>query len=149
MRFGRDGSAPGEVNGVRLTARRRAVLAALAALPGPASAHAVHRRVRADGERIGLTGVYRLLAILADAGLAGVTKDGGGRHLFHLRDDSSHDHHLLCAGCGRAERVDAGCVLGWAESSAAAHGFRDVSVSIVLSGLCAGCGRTAEPGRSR
>ncbi|ACU38260.1 Fur family transcriptional regulator [Actinosynnema mirum] len=147
MRFGRDGSGSG--GGVRLTARRRAVLVALSGLPGPAGASVVHRRVRADGERIGLTGVYRLLAILVDAGLVGVTKDGGGRHLFHLRVDSSHDHHLLCGGCGRAERVDAGCVLGWAETAAAAHGFRDVSVSIVLSGVCPECGRAAEPGVDR
>lgn len=108
----------------------------LAILPGPATAHAIYRGLLADGERIGLTTIYRQLAFLAGRGVIGTGLDQEGRHLYHLRPD---DHHLICFRCGRAVLVDASAVLAWATGTASANGFSDITVSINLSGLCVPC----------
>ncbi|MCC8246733.1 Fur family transcriptional regulator [Saccharothrix luteola] len=122
-----------------MTPHRRAVLRVLAALPGPATAHSIHRALRAGDERIGLTIVYRQLASLVDAGVIGTGLDRDGRHVFHLRTDDFRDYHLTCVRCGRVTRVDASVALRWAADAAVAHGFSDIAVSIDLSGRCARC----------
>ncbi|MBP2337257.1 Fur family ferric uptake transcriptional regulator [Saccharothrix coeruleofusca] len=127
------------VTGLRMTPHRRAVLRALACLPGPAAVHTIHHALRASGERVGLSTLYRQIATLVDAGVIGTRLDRQGRHLFHLRTDDTHDHHLTCVRCGHATPVDASAVLRWAADAAAAHGFSDITTWADLTGLCPRC----------
>jgi Fur family transcriptional regulator, ferric uptake regulator len=124
--------------GARMTPQRQAVLRVLANLPNPSTANAIHHLLRSEGERIGLTTVYRHLASLADAGDIGITRARAGHHLFHLRADT-HDHHLTCARCGHTVGVDSTPVLRWAVEAAAAHGFADIRMAVDLAGLCGRC----------
>lgn len=125
--------------GVKATPHREMVLRVLAGLPGPATAYAIHQRARTAGERIGLSTVYRHLALLVGAGIAGITRDRVGQYLYHLASGEGQDHHLLCARCGCGIRVDAAVVTRWAAEVAAEHGFSDVRVSASLTGVCPRC----------
>jgi Fur family ferric uptake transcriptional regulator len=125
--------------GLRMTSQRRALLHVLRDLPGPTTAYAIHRRLRDGGERIGLTTTYRHLASLVRAEVMGTTQDRAGRHLYYLKRDSDHNHHLTCVRCGQGVRVDASAVVEWATSTAALHGFSTVQVSADLTGLCPRC----------
>jgi Fur family ferric uptake transcriptional regulator len=127
------------VTGLRMTPHRRAVLRVLADLPGPAAVHAIHHALRASGERVGLSTVYRQIATLVNAGVISTRLDRQGRHLFHLKADDAHDHHLTCVRCGRTAPVDASVVLRWAADAAAAHGFSGITTWADLTGLCPDC----------
>lgn len=122
-----------------MTPQLQAVLRVLRELPGPTTALVIHARLRADGERVGLTTTYRHLASLVRADVMGITQDRTGRHLYHLKHDPEHNHNLTCVRCGRGVRVDASAVVEWATSTAAAHGFSTVQVSAGLNGLCPRC----------
>ncbi|MFJ6671885.1 Fur family transcriptional regulator [Actinosynnema sp. NPDC091369] len=124
--------------GPRMTPQRQAVLRVLTGLPGPTTANAIHHLLRSEGERIGLTTVYRHLTSLVDAGAAALTRDRAGRHLFHLRTDT-HDHYLTCVRCGRTAGVDTAAVTRWAVETATAHGFADVQVEVEMAGRCGRC----------
>ncbi|WP_199443064.1 Fur family transcriptional regulator [Umezawaea beigongshangensis] len=132
----------------RVTPHRETVLRVLSELAGPATAHVIHRHARATGGRIGLSTVYRHLSSLTLAGIADVTRDPAGQHLYHLRSDDEHDLPLTCARCGRGTRVGAAAVARWAARTAALHGFTDVRVTAAVTGVCPLCPveRSAAPG---
>lgn len=121
-----------------MTPQRQSVLRVLADLPGPSTANAIHHLLRAGGGQIGLTTVYRHLASLAEESIIGITQDGAGRHLFHLRTDS-HGHYLTCVRCGLTVGVDTTPVARWAAETAASHGFTGIRMSVNLAGLCVQC----------
>lgn len=123
----------------RPTPQRAAVAAAMDEVDGFASAQEVHQAMRAQGSAIGLSTVYRSLQALADAGELDVlrTSDGEARY---RRCGRSHHHHLVCRRCGRTEEVEGPEVEAWAERTASAHGFSEVSHTVEVFGVCAACG---------
>jgi Fur family ferric uptake transcriptional regulator len=46
-------------------------------------------------------------------------------------------HHLVCRLCGRTVEVEGPAVEKWAESTAAKHGYSDVSHTVEIFGVCA------------
>lgn len=127
--------------GVRVTRQRSAIADALARLDGFTSAQDLHERLRADGQSIGLTTVYRNLQALADAGQVDVIRDDSGENRFRLCSDGHH-HHLVCRHCGATVEVTADPVERWARKVAAEHGFTEPSHTVELFGRCADCSRT-------
>ena len=125
---------------VRNTRQRAAVSAVLADAEGVHSAQDLHAMLRARGERVGLTTVYRTLQGLADAGEIDVMRPPGGEHLYR-RCSRGHHHHLVCRDCGRAVEVEGPAVEDWAELVAARHGFADVSHTLEIFGSCPDCAR--------
>ncbi|CAL9574452.1 Zinc uptake regulation protein [Actinosynnema sp. ALI-1.44] len=134
--------ALGGVKGPRSGAQREVVLRALDELPGPSTAHAIHRQAQSAGARIGLTTIYRHLASLVRAGTAATMVDHAGVHLYYLRSGGENTTTLMCRRCGSGVPVDAAVVARWAVETAVGHGFSDMSRSIVLTGVCSRC-RTA------
>jgi Fur family ferric uptake transcriptional regulator len=123
---------------VRNTRQRSAVSTLLTEVAGFHSAQELHAMLRARGERVGLTTVYRTLQGLADSGEIDVMRPPGGEHLYR-RCSQGHHHHLVCRSCGRTVEVEGPTVESWAERVAAQHGFADVSHTLEIFGTCPAC----------
>src|SRR5437667_10870542 len=93
--------------GHRITARRRAVLRALAMMGCACGAEDVLARARRIYPRLGLVTVYRTLAALVREGLAQTVQLDDGLVRYELRDDGRHHHHLVCLSCGSTGRLRA------------------------------------------
>lgn len=122
-----------------MTRQRAAVLRALGTAAGFQSAQALHDRLRAAGDGVGLTTVYRHLQALADAGEVDVLRSADGEAVYRRCAADDHHHHLVCRECGATVEVTGPAVERWAERVAGAHGFTDVSHTVEVYGRCADC----------
>lgn len=104
------------------------------------SAQDIYATLRASGQSVGLSTVYRHLQSFADQGLADVihTPDGETTYRF-CGEVGTHHHHLVCRNCGRAEEIEGRAVERWAASVAEKHGFTAVDHTVEVFGLCADC----------
>lgn len=102
------------------------------------STQELHDYLRARGDTVGLTTVYRTLTALADADEVDVIVREDGESVYR-RCSGSHHHHLVCRSCGRTVEVEGPTVERWADAVAREHGFNDVSHTLELFGLCSAC----------
>jgi Fur family ferric uptake transcriptional regulator len=119
-----------------LTPRREDGRRALAGCEEFRSAQDIYAGLRAAGSRIGLTTVYRALQALSDAGEVDVLRTDDGEAMYRACRTGDHHHHLVCRLCGRTLEIEGPAVERWAESVAAAHGFRDVTHTVEIFGTC-------------
>ena len=127
---------------IRNTRQRSAVVAVFDQLDGFHSAQEVHARMRAAGDSIGLSTVYRAVQALVDDGeLDSIRTDNG--EAIYRRCSTTHHHHLVCRSCGRTEEVEGPTVERWADRVAGEHGFVDVKHTLEIFGTCAACHRVA------
>ncbi len=126
--------------GVRSTRQRHAIAELLGTVDEFRSAQELHDALRADGQSIGLTTVYRNLQALADAGEVDVLRTDSGEARFR-RCSTDHHHHLVCRDCGTAVEVQADAVEDWARDVADRFGFRDITHTVEVFGTCADCTR--------
>lgn len=124
----------------RTTRQRQAVQSALDEAASFNTAQELHESLRARGTKVGLATVYRSLQLMADAGEVDVIRNDTGE-AFYRRCSAQHHHHLICRECGRAVEVSGPAVEEWASRVAAENGFRDVSHSLELFGVCDDCPR--------
>ena len=123
---------------IRNTRQRAAVNAVFDELEGFHSAQEVHARMRAAGDSIGLSTVYRAVQALVDDGeLDSIRTDAG--EAIYRRCSTRHHHHLVCRSCGRTEEVEGPTVERWADRVAGEHGFVDVRHTLEIFGTCAAC----------
>ncbi len=127
-----------KATGVRATKQRGLIEQALASVSEFKSAQDLHETLRAAGESIGLTTVYRNLQAMADAGTVDTLRTDTGEALFR-RCSAVHHHHLVCRECGLTVEVADREVEAWSAKTAAAHGFTDVTHTVEIFGVCAGC----------
>jgi Fur family ferric uptake transcriptional regulator len=126
----------------RATRQGGAVRDALAAAGGFRSAQDVYAVLRADGDSVGLSTVYRHLQGLVDVGVVDVihTPDGETTYRFCGEPEQGrHHHHLVCRECGRTEEVEGRAVERWAVAVTAEHGYSEVDHTVELFGRCAVC----------
>ncbi|HEY3247827.1 MAG TPA: transcriptional repressor [bacterium] len=121
-----------------MTAQRRAVREAMAALGCARSAEEIHARARRAHRRLGLVTVYRTLAALVRDGLAQPIHVGDGRTRYELTEEGRHHHHLICVSCGSVARLE-GCVLPSVARAAAGHRFTVTGHRLELFGYCVRC----------
>ena len=124
---------------MRPTRQRTAVASALASVDGFTSAQALHDVLRARGESVGLTTVYRHLQALADAGEVDVLRNDDGESVYRRCAAEDHHHHLVCRVCGATVEVTGPAVEAWASAVAAEHGYADVSHTLEVFGTCPRC----------
>lgn len=124
---------------MRPTRQRTAVASALASLEGFTSAQALHETLRASGDKVGLTTVYRHLQALAEAGEVDVLRTDDGEAVYRRCTGDEHHHHLVCRSCGATVEVSGPAVEAWAEAVAAEHGYADVSHTLEVFGTCPAC----------
>lgn len=122
----------------RSTRQRVAVNQILGELEEFRTAQQLHDELRRQGNRVGLTTVYRTLQALADEGGVDMIRTGDGEAAYR-RCSSGHHHHLVCRTCGRTVEVSGPAVERWADGVAAEHGFRDVSHDLEIFGTCSSC----------
>jgi Fur family ferric uptake transcriptional regulator len=127
----------------RATRQGGAVRDALRSSGGFRSAQDVYAELRAQGENVGLSTVYRHLQAFADDALVDVihTPDGETTYRYCGEGSERHHHHLVCRSCGRAEEVEGRSIERWAETVAAKHGYTAVDHTVELFGLCTDCSR--------
>ncbi len=130
------------MNAPRRTRQRTAVAAAIADVDDFVTAQRLHDLMRASGESIGLTTVYRTLQALAESGDLDqrVTPDG---EASYRRCSATHHHHLVCRRCGTTVEISGSAVEAWATRTARAHGFSGVDHTVELTGLCPRCSEPA------
>lgn len=123
------------------TRQGAAVLEALDASDGFRTAQQIHADLRAQGDGIGLTTVYRHLQLLADGGAVDVLQLDGGEVAYRRCASDRHHHHLVCRRCGRSVEVPCPDVGAWAGAVAADAGFADPSHRVEVFGVCRSCQR--------
>jgi Fur family ferric uptake transcriptional regulator len=129
---------------VRSTRQRAMVREQLGRSDAFRSAQDVFSELRARGEGVGLSTVYRHLQALSAAGDADMVRTDAGESLYRLcGQDNRHHHHLVCRRCGLAVEIEGRSVERWAEKVAEESGFVQVEHTFELRGLCADCGRAA------
>ncbi|MDF0529999.1 Fur family transcriptional regulator [Tsukamurella sp. 8F] len=134
------GTERAKSTGVRATKQRGAIEQVLASVAEFKSAQELHEQLRASGESIGLTTVYRNLQAMADAGAVDTLRTDTGEALFR-RCSGEHHHHLVCRECGLTVEVTDRDVETWSAKTAAAHGFTDVTHTLEIFGRCTACAR--------
>jgi len=124
----------------RSSPRRGTVLDAVGSGDTFRSAQEVHHSLRASGDKVGLSTVYRNLQALAAEGELDTLRNEEGE-LLYRRCSTRHHHHLVCRSCGRVVEITGPTVERWAERAADEHGFSDVAHTLELVGICADCSR--------
>ena len=127
-------------SGLRLTASRQRVLAAVAALEH-ATPETIGARLReeagADGAAPDTSTIYRTLEVLERLGLVWHTHLGKGAPVYHAAE---HPHlHVVCASCGEIASADPDLLSSAAERLAADLGFTVDVGHVALSGTCRAC----------
>ena len=86
--------------GCRITAPRRAVMAVLQEADTPLSPQEIFERGGAIHPTLGLTTVYRTLALLMELGVVRRVHRSNGCHGY-VATSPGHCHHVICQLCGR------------------------------------------------
>jgi len=89
--------------GLRPTAPRVSVLAAVFESPAPESANEIHARLARKGSRVGIATVYRTLALLHESGLVGRMLSVSQFVYEPVKSDSAS--HVVCSRCGKINDV--------------------------------------------
>jgi len=134
--------------GLRVTAPRMAVLAAVEELGGHPDADRIATLVRERLGRVSTQAVYDVLRALTDARLLRRIEPAGSPWRYETRVGDNH-HHLVCRSCGEAWDVD--CAVGDApclEPTPVVEGFAVDEAEVIFWGRCAAC-RSAAPGAGR
>jgi Fur family ferric uptake transcriptional regulator len=136
MAAGRD--SPVSTGPQRRTRQRAAVDEALAGAAEFRTAQEIHDVLRHQGERVGLTTVYRTLQAMTETGELDAIRNSDGETAYR-RCSTGHHHHLVCRCCGRTVEVSGPAVESWANAVADENGFRDVSHDLEIFGTCDRC----------
>jgi Fur family transcriptional regulator, ferric uptake regulator len=123
----------------RVTRQGQAVLGVVVNSENFRSAQDIHAQLRADGETVGLTTVYRHLQLLTDEGQVDALQTADGELVYRRCHSNQHHHHVVCRQCGRGAEVELPDLERWAESTARALGYSDVTHTVEIFGLCADC----------
>lgn len=125
--------------GQRNTRQRRAVIDILEGLTTFCSAQDIHQALTNQGQKVGLTTVYRTLQQLAEVGAIDTLHDDSGETLYRSCATDDHHHHLVCTSCRTTVEIDGGPVEDWAAKTAAEHGFTKSGHTAEIFGLCSNC----------
>jgi Fur family ferric uptake transcriptional regulator len=125
----------------RNTRQGGAVREALQAAEGFCSAQDVYAALRAQGQPVGLSTVYRHLQSLVDDGLADVIRTPEGETTYRYCGEAAqgHHHHLVCRYCGRTEEIEGRAIEQWAREMSQRYGYTDIDHTVELFGTCAAC----------
>ena len=126
--------------GLRITEPRRLVCEVIATRHDEhLSAAAIYEAVVEDLEGgANRATVYRTLDVLEEAGAIKHGHIGHGPTVYHLADESAHQH-LVCNSCGRVQTVDDAAIAPLLGRITEATGFAVDVDHIALTGLCEDC----------
>jgi Fur family ferric uptake transcriptional regulator len=126
--------------GLKATKQRLAILEALDGRTEAVTAQDLHHELRRRGGSAGLATIYRTLSSLAAVNVLDTfRRHEGGEQAFRLCG-VKHHHHLVCQRCGKVDEVVSSAIEAWVQRAARQRGFRVVSHSADVYGVCASCG---------
>ena len=123
--------------GERITVARRAVVSALLAADGHATAEGLQARVQAEHPEVHMATIYRNLEALERLGVVEHTHLGHGPAVYHLAD--ALHQHLVCEMCGHVVEVPANLLRPVEEEVRATYGFVMRPGHFAVVGRCARC----------
>jgi Fur family transcriptional regulator, ferric uptake regulator len=124
---------------VRQTRQGQAVLDVVAGSDNFRSAQDIHAELRAAGETVGLTTVYRHLSLLTDEGRLDALQTADGELVYRRCHSERHHHHVVCRHCRRGTEVELPDLERWAETTAKDLGYSDLTHTVAIFGVCAEC----------
>src|SRR5262245_22644487 len=133
-----DAIAAMSANGYRMTAPRRAVIAAALQQTRPFTAEQIVTASASLRGESGRSTVYRTLEILASLGVISRILDGSGRPAY-VTGAPVHRHHLVCSECGTAVQFNACPVADLASTLARDNNFEVHGHLLEIFGTCGAC----------
>src|SRR3954451_15937732 len=124
--------------GHRLTPQRQLILEAVEAAEGHVSAETVHARVAAQFPQVNISTVYRTLELLQTLGLVTHTHFDDGIALYHLAEDSHHQH-MVCRVCGSEREIDVQELAPLDKHLREQYGFQADLAHFAIIGMCGSC----------
>lgn len=126
-------------SGRRRTSPRRLVIAAALKRREPFTAQQLVGELKRRG--VGRATVFRTLELLVSLGalsrIHGI--EAGVRCVRYTPCAPAHHHHLVCQACGRVEELAAKTLDQRITATARSRGFRPLSHTIEIVGLCPEC----------
>lgn len=129
--------------GHRITAPRKALLSVLTREHGPFTADELHKRLPAD--MCDPVTVYRCIATLEEANLVRRCDFGDGMYRYEFNTGEHHHHHVICRACGSVQTLDV-CFADGLERMVRQMGYANVTHTLEIFGICAGCQEKRRPG---
>ena len=128
-------------HGLKVTAPRRAVIAALVAKPH-AAVDEVFELVRQTQPMTSLQAMYSILVAYVVAGIVQRIEPAGSPARYEIRTNDNH-HHAVCENCDGIFDVD--CAVGVAPCLIpdSTGDFNITRAEVIYWGLCAPCGSTS------
>ena len=123
--------------GGRVTAPRRAIIAALLESPAHVTADELTAAVQAAHPDVHTSTIYRCLASLEELGVVDHVHLGHGRAVYHLADESHQ--HLVCESCGAVVEVPDAVFSSLAKRLRSQFGFDLRPRHFAVTGRCATC----------
>lgn len=125
------------------TRQRDLILHCLQKNPGHMTAEQIRERLKAGGEPVGQTTIYRYLDILVTEGtvLKYASSEGAGacyRYIGHAEDQGEH-YHLVCTDCGEVIHLECRYLDDLSAHIREEHQFCFDRFKTVLYGLCSRC----------
>lgn len=125
-----------KTKGLKVTHQRLAVLKVFqSGSKRHLTADDVYRSLLNAKPEIALATVYRVLTQLSEVGILTATHFDAGRATFELNEEGHHDH-MICVSCGTVVEFHDEQIEALQESIARQYGFRLLSHSMSLYGIC-------------
>jgi Fur family transcriptional regulator, ferric uptake regulator len=126
--------------GYRNGLARRAVVELLGRQDCCLTAQEIFDALRADGRKVGIASIYRVLELLTEKGLLQRVDFGAGVARFEPAHSSGeHHHHLVCSTCGRVEAFEDDELERALRKVESRTGYSVAGHDVVLRGTCGSC----------
>lgn len=125
--------------GLRNTPQRELILDTFLMNEGHITAEQLYDIVKQSDKSIGQATVYRILKLLAEAGLASEVDFGDGVKRYEHSYNHPHHDHLICRKCGKTVEVVDPQIEELQERVAEKYGFKLIDHTLYLYGLCEDC----------
>ena len=126
--------------GYRNGLARRAVVELLGRQNCCLTAQEIFDELRAEGRRVGIASIYRVLELLTEKGLLQRVDFGAGVARFEpAHPGGEHHHHLVCSNCGRVEAFEDDELERALRNVEHRTGYSVAGHDVVLRGICRAC----------
>jgi len=132
-----------QAKGHRNSGARRAVVELLGRQDCCLTAQEIFDQLRAEGRRVGIASVYRVLEHLSKDGFVQRIDIGAGTTRFEpIHADGEHHHHLVCDDCGKVEAFADDELEAVIHKVERRTGYSVAGHDVVLRGACRDCAPT-------
>ncbi|HEY9889280.1 MAG TPA: transcriptional repressor [Candidatus Obscuribacterales bacterium] len=104
------------------------------------SAEDIYQQLAEEGEKIGISTIYRALHLMVNLGLLRELALSEERKFYELCNPliSAH-HHLVCVQCGKVQEFEDASILKLGSNEALNRGFSLLDCQFTVYAICADC----------